>query len=123
MRTPTALAERRVLVVDADPALFELLAEWLEGHGFRVVGPGAAGHVDLIVIDVPFPRRSGVQALGELATRYPDTPVLLMSSSFFPGIECCGPSARKLGVAAVLPKPVTRDALLAAVDAALRTVA
>lgn len=112
--------DRRILVVDADPAFFDLIAEWLEGEGFTVVGIGAAGRIDLIVVDVPFARpRPVMQTVAELAQRHRGAPVLLLSSSFFPGIERCGPLAGQLGVAGVLPKPVGREALLSAVRGVL----
>jgi len=34
---------------------------------------------------------------------------------FFSGVECRGAVARALGVASVLPKPVTHDALIGAI--------
>src|SRR5262245_66680372 len=101
-------ASPRILVVDADPALRGLLEEWLEPQGFRGVRSGDA---DLVVVDIASPRQDcGV--LQRIAQQHPRAPRLVLSSSIFPGVECCGPVARDLGVAGVLPKPVSRDALL-----------
>jgi len=111
----------RVLVVDADPALLALLDEWLADHGCSVVHERDAGDstqddYDLVVVDVPFPRQGGSDVLRRVAKGNPGAPVLALSSSFFAGIDASGTIARTLGVAGVLAKPVTRDALIAAVD-------
>jgi DNA-binding response OmpR family regulator len=112
---------RRVLVVDADPALLALLDEWLADHGCEVVherrGDDAAqDDFDLVVVDIPFPRNGGSDVLKRVAHGNPGAPILALSSSFFAGIESTGAIARTLGVASVLPKPVTRAALIDAVD-------
>jgi DNA-binding response OmpR family regulator len=110
---------RRVLVVDADPALLGLLEEWLGGQGCRVVPDGAGGDserndFDLAVVDVPFPKHGGLSLLKHVAEQHPGVPILALSSNFFAGIANTGMVARALGVAGALPKPVTREALLAA---------
>lgn len=114
---PDPQRKRRILVVDADPALFELLGVWLAG-GAEVAlhrEATAPGPADLLVVDLPFPRQSATPKLHRLAQAYPSVPVLAISSSFFGSIASHGAAARKLGVAAVLPKPVTREALVGAV--------
>ncbi len=118
--SPTAAA--RVLIVDVDCALFGLLAEWLGVEGCEVIraagdDAGAAERFDLVIVDVPFPRQGGVDLTARIAKRHPMTPILAMSSTFFGRIECCGPVARALGVACVLPTPLSRQALI---DAARR---
>ncbi len=110
----------RVLVVDADPALFALLEEWLAAHGFDTAqayagDAGAVARVDLIVVDVPFPRHGGADVLHRIASEYPATPVVALSSHFFSRVDSNGNVARALGVAIVLPKPLTRSTFLAAV--------
>lgn len=71
--------------------------------------------VDLVVVDLPFPRQGGVDLIKRINSRHPATPILALSSSFFSRIECCGPVARDLGVDCVLPKPATREAIAAAI--------
>lgn len=117
-----------VLVADADRATRDLLDEWLAGSGYRVApadpqadppaGSGAApGGAALIVVDLPFPRQGGQAVLQRLAAQHPGVPILALSSTFFASVACTGPVARELGVAGVLPKPIRREALLAAVTA------
>ena len=110
----------RVLVVDADPALVALLEEWLAEHGCDVVQDAGASHArdgfDLVVVDIPSPRQGAANVLKRVARESPGAPVLALSSSFFAGVEARGPVARWLGVAGVLAKPVTREALIGAVE-------
>ncbi len=108
------------LVVDADPALAALIGEWLEARGGGVAlesggSPIPREALDLIVADLPFPRERGLELLERLARDYPGVPVLAVSSAFFPRVGATGGVARSLGVAGVLPKPLTRQALDAAV--------
>ena len=110
----------RILIVDADAPLFGLLAEWLRASGWELEQTSSAdidGHErhDLILIDVPFPRRGGADAVRRVARAQPGIPIAVLSSSFFAGVEPTGAVARSLGVAAVLPKPLKREALLDAV--------
>ena len=102
-----------VLVVDADPAVQGLLQEWLAAHGCTVqTTQGERDGFDLIVVDVPCVRQGCTEGLKALAKAHPRTPILALSSSFFPGVDTTGAVARALGVAGVLPKPVTRGGLL-----------
>jgi CheY-like chemotaxis protein len=96
-----------------------LLDEWLGGRGFEVfddANAAARNGFDLIVVDVPFPRHGGLDLLKRVTAEYPDAPTIAVSSSFFADVRCDGALARELGVAGVLPKPLRRDALFAAVD-------
>jgi CheY-like chemotaxis protein len=113
-------AAPRVLVVDADRALFGLIEEWLQSEGCVVVAQGGADSLedesfDLVIVDVPYPRDCGVDSISRLSKRHPMTPILALSPTFFARVECCGPVARALGVACVLPTPVSRQALIDAV--------
>jgi len=107
----------RILVVDADPALLGLIEAWLSEQGCRVVeeGESVQDGFHLAVVDVPFPRKGGTDVIKRIAKQHPGMPVLALSSSFFARVESDGAVARALGVAGVLAKPVSRDALLAAV--------
>jgi CheY-like chemotaxis protein len=104
---------RRILVVDADRDCVALLEQWLSEAGFEVLRDADAGApVDSAIVDVPQPRSAGTQAVRLVADRHPGTPILAVSSAFFPGIEHCTAAPRLLGVDAVLAKPMSREALL-----------
>jgi len=115
----------RVLGVDDDRLLYGLIEEWLAASGCQVTSARdttapASARYDVIVVDVPFPRQGGATVLHRLAEAHPATPILALSSTFFDGIGSHGTVARTLGVAGVLPKPLRRETLLAAVRGVLR---
>jgi len=107
----------RILVADADCALFGLIEEWLASLGGVLVGaccPDDEAHngYDVIVADLPL--------LKDLAREHPGTPIVALSANLLPGVEPAGSLARELGVTSVLPKPVTREALVGAVRRAVQ---
>ena len=82
----------KVLVVGADPALAELLEEWLTLESCRAV----AERPDVVLVDVPFPRELAVQRLQHIGDEHPGTPVLPMPKPS-PGTRssrCC--AARRM---------------------------
>jgi DNA-binding NarL/FixJ family response regulator len=111
----------RVLVLDSDALTQSMICEWLDADGWHVVEPTADEaanddlHLSLVVVDLPFPRAVSFDALQEIRKDYPGVPVLVMSPTVFANVGCCGPCADSLGVSGVLPKPVSRDALIGAV--------
>jgi CheY-like chemotaxis protein len=105
----------RVLLVDADDALRGLIEEWLADEDWSLVDH----HPDVVLVDLPSPREHGTGVLTRISNKHPHAPVVALSSSFFDGIDSNGAIARQLGVASVLPKPLTRDALVSALRHAL----
>jgi CheY-like chemotaxis protein len=115
-----AAAPRRVLLLDLEPALGALIGEWLAELGIATLAasadaPDRLAPAALAVVDVAFPRQDGARRLQALARSLAGTPVLALSPTFFAGVAANGSVARRLGVAEVLPSPVRRDDLLAAV--------
>lgn len=130
--TPAGRPRPRVLLVDIDPVLRGLLQEWLGEAGYRPLdlaalegaAPGASGAhkaceahetCDLVLVNLPLPRRGGLDVLDRIERLLPGVPVLALSSNFFPGVAADGAVARALRVAGVLPLPATREQLLAQV--------
>src|SRR5690349_4968490 len=85
----------RILVVDADPALFGLLQEWLAAEGCQLVEDDP----DLVLVDIVFPRQGRCAALEWIKREHRGIPVLALSSSFFARVEGNGDVAQALGVA------------------------
>lgn len=105
----------RVLVLGTDAATFGLLAEWLAADGWQVDAQAQGAAPALAVIDVPYARDGCAEQVRAIARAHPGTPLLALSPTLFGSVLCDGDCARKLGVAGVLPKPLAREALLAAV--------
>lgn len=110
-------ALRRVLLCDLEPAMAALLGEWLAADGLRADNDMALPEppAALILIELPYPRQGGQQRLRELARAWPGVPLIVLSPTLLPGVAPQGDVARQLGAAAVLPAPVSRQALRAAV--------
>lgn len=120
-----APAERpAVLLADLEPALQALLQAWLGEIGLRAIpAEGAAsGTPALLLIGLPYPREGGGERVHALTSAWPGVPALALSPTLLTGVAARGDVARRLGVQAVLPAPVAREALLAAVRALLEPV-
>ncbi|HKE93851.1 MAG TPA: hypothetical protein VKB34_06060 [Povalibacter sp.] len=118
--------KRRILVVEPDDQIQGLLERWLVEAGYAVVvesspgQPWVAGEIaapDLVIIDVPEPL--GAAGTIESVRQVHAGPILLLSARFRRGVVSSSSVASQLGVRNVLPKPFTRDELLAAVGESL----
>lgn len=105
-----------VLIQEEDVLIRELLERWLTEAGYTV-SQSATEEPCLVIADVPDPSRA--QALiHSLQAVYP-APILVLSGRFRRGLAGSAEAARRLGVRKVLPKPFTREELLAAVATSL----
>lgn len=122
-----ALGSRRVLAVDDEPAIRDMMRAALEGAGFEVRTLAGAGEIeahveawrpDLILCDVMMPGRDGLTVVSDLQRdpRSADIPVVLVTAKHFPGDQR---SALQAGVAGYLVKPFEIGALLDTVREAL----
>lgn len=119
--TGLAVSPPGVLLLDMEPAMAGLLDEWLVRDGWRVQHDAArAAGIGLIVIDLPYPRQDGAARVRQLQRAWPGVPVVVLSSTFLPGVPTHGEVARQLGATAVLASPVARDALRGVVLQLLR---
>jgi CheY-like chemotaxis protein len=98
-RTASPAADRsttphrsRILVADDDPDLRDIVTEALEANGFTVFAAAdgqealdvlSAQDVDLAVLDLQMPRRSGQDVISEVRNggRQPDLPVVVLTGS------------------------------------------
>jgi DNA-binding NtrC family response regulator len=120
--------ERRILVVDDEPVVRELVAEMLGMAGYDAV---ATDQVDvlahlsdetvcLVVSDIRMPGLTGFDLLDLVHERRPGLPVLLVTAQLTDG-NVTEASAR--GAAGVLGKPFSRQELCDAVSVTLEHVA
>ena len=110
----------RIVIIEDDPLMRSLLAEWLtaEGYGVESVAGDKARpspSVDLVIVDVYMPRWLGVERLRSARRAYPGVPIIASSGQFRAGLDCAGPAAQALGVERVMAKPFSRETLLDAV--------
>jgi two-component system chemotaxis response regulator CheY len=73
--------------------------------------------VDVVICDVRMPRVNGVEAIAYFRREFPTLPVIVLTG--FPDVQLAT-SLLKQGVADYVVKPVERDTLAAAVDAAMK---
>lgn len=108
-----------ILVIDDNEGLIELIDRYLTGHSCRVVaatsgqeGLRLAQQIvpDAIMLDVMMPETDGWNVLQHLRTSPPTADVPVIICSVFNDPEL----AYSLGASLVLPKPVSRDAILQA---------
>jgi two-component system OmpR family response regulator len=118
---PTA----RVLMVDDDRGIRDVVSEFLRRHGFSVETAGDANEMeqalarnpaDLIVLDIMLPGEDGLAICRRLAG--PDGPAIIMLSAM--GEETDRIVGLELGADDYLPKPCNPRELLARIRAVLR---
>jgi DNA-binding response OmpR family regulator len=121
----TQPAKPRLLIVDDDRDLCNLVARYLEPEGFALsaVHRGADGvqsaierNYELIVLDVMLPDKKGFDVLRELRSRL-RTPVLMLTAK---GDEFDRVLGLELGADDYLPKPFSPRELVARISAILR---
>jgi two-component system, OmpR family, response regulator CpxR len=121
------LKEPRVLLIDDDLELCELLVDWLGAEGFEVItahdGPGGleqargrAQDLDAIVLDVMLPGMNGLEVLRTLRQSC-SVPLLMLSARGEPVDRILG---LELGADDYLPKPCDPRELVARLRALLR---
>lgn len=116
----------RILIIDDDPAVVDLWTEVLRGAGYRTEGfhqPQAgldraiAAPFDLVLTDVEMPQIRGPELLDRLLQARPDQLVIMITA--FGSIHSAV-DALRAGAVDFVSKPCNPDALLHAVERALR---
>ena len=116
---------RRILIIDDDRELCELVTELLRGEGFDVdchhTGTGAVDLADsgshaLVILDVMLPEMNGFEILRELRRRS-SVPVILLTAR---GQDVDRIVGLEIGADDYLPKPFNSRELTARIHAVLR---
>jgi CheY-like chemotaxis protein len=114
----------RILVVDDDPVDRMIIESLLtqDGHDLSFAEDGAAGlaryqkkKFDLVVTDLMMPNVNGLRMIKELMAFDPKAKIIAISGTSAQQL----PLAEDYGAVGILRKPVQREPLLKAVNAAL----
>jgi putative two-component system response regulator len=119
------VAPAHILTVDDESYVRDLAMRWLKGAG-HTCGQAANAEaaweylqhndVQLVVLDVNMPGRSGLELLNDIKATYPDTAVLMMTGN---GEAKTAVQALTRGASGYLTKPVASEELLFQARAAL----
>jgi DNA-binding response OmpR family regulator len=119
----------RILVIEDEPGIVDFLERGLRSHGFEVesAADGIIGTeralsapVDLVVLDLMLPGRSGHEVLAQLRDAKPGLPVIILTARGEVEDRVAGLDA---GAIDYLTKPFSLSELAARVRAQLRVVA
>jgi two-component system response regulator FixJ len=119
-------AERVIYVVDDDPAIRRSLERLLDTVGFQVASYatpkaflGVAGDlpVGCALLDLRMPEMDGLEVQAHLLLINPDLPVIVMTGQ---GDVQAAVRAMKAGAVDFIEKPYSDDALIAAIESALK---
>lgn len=111
-------ATARILVVDDDAGVREVIRSMLESAGYDVLAAENGreamkilkdARVDLILTDLVMPEQEGIETIKTLRREYPDLKVIAMSGAF--GGDYLR-IASYLGAHGTLPKPIQMQSLL-----------
>jgi len=124
----------RIMIIDDDEAMRDVLAEILKRDGFEVcvAGDGVEGlellresGADLVITDVIMPRKNGIDTVREIRADFPDTRIIVISGGgnitpmdYEPGaIKTAAylALASDTGADVTLTKPFERNELIKAV--------
>jgi len=122
-----AAAGAQVLLIEDEPGIVDFVRRGLEGHGFRVRAEtdGLAGEraaleqsVDVVVLDLMLPGRSGLDVLATLHRSKPELPVIVLTARGEVEDRVAGLDR---GAVDYLVKPFSLAELSARIRAQLRT--
>ncbi len=121
----TGSVGKKILVIDDDAELCELVSEYLESEGFEIDTEGSGDHgadralesdYDLIILDVMLPGINGFEALRRIRS-HSNVPVLMLTAR---GDDVDRIVGLEIGADDYLPKPFNPRELVARIHAILR---
>ena len=121
----TGSVEKKILIIDDDAELCELVSEYLESEGFEIDTEGSGDHgadralesdYDLIILDVMLPGINGFEALRRIRAQS-NVPVLMLTAR---GDDVDRIVGLEIGADDYLPKPFNPRELVARIHAILR---
>ena len=115
----------KILIVDDEETIRKVLKQTLSGKGYECQESGSANQaldelrsntVELVILDIKMPGKSGVQLLPEIRASYPDTMVIMATAitDTSTAIHCM-----RLGAYDYITKPFNLDEIVLSVERAL----
>lgn len=109
----------RILLVDDEPSIVDIIPRMLESLGYRVTGftdstkalnafREAPRAFDAIISDYTMPSMTGMDLAGKITAIRPDIPIIIITG--FSDL-LTDAQLRKAGVKAIIPKPITKISL------------
>jgi DNA-binding response OmpR family regulator len=89
MDKPSVAAAKRVLVVDDEPGVRQMVAEYLARHGFVATTAGGGRELDahfaqqrpdLVILDVTMPEEDGIAIARRLRAAHPTLPIIMLTA-------------------------------------------
>ena len=120
-----AVSLARILAIDDEPSVIDMLSECLTENGYAIVSAQTGGdglmlleleHPDLVLLDLRLPGIGGLEVLRRIRMVRPDLPVIIISGL---GDADAARQSLRRGAVDYLPKPFDLDHVLRAVAAAL----
>lgn len=114
-----------ILVIDDEEPIRDVLQQTLEhaGYDVAVAADGLEGiksfrenPADLIIIDMIMPQKDGIETIMDLKIEAPELKIIAISGGGPSGPKDYLEVAEGIGASHILPKPITKDALLQAVQ-------
>lgn len=121
------MTRAHILVVDDEPLLREIFAEYLRERGFAIDGAGDAFEgmekastfpYDLVFLDIKMPGMDGVEALERLKEMLPEARFVLMTG-YWDQTRYLQEQAEKIGIYRLLEKPFEMEQISMLVEEVL----
>lgn len=115
---------KRILVIDDDVQMREMLRQMLEREGYNVRDASdgkvamrlfAEEPADLVITDIIMPEKEGIEVIREFRRDFPEVKIIAISGGGYVGPQTYLKIAKGMGAMRTFAKPVGRGELLDAV--------
>ena len=120
--------KQRILVVDDEPQIREMLSMYFSNHGYEAVSAGDSKEtlravekqkVDVVVLDIGLAEEDGLKLLEQLKASHPELRVIMLTGMGF--VEDLLQEAQQKGADGYVSKVLPLDELLMAIQRILKT--
>jgi DNA-binding response OmpR family regulator len=119
--------KQRILVVDDEPQIREMLSMYFSSHGYETLAAGDStqamrsveeNKVDVVVLDIGLAEEDGLKLLEQLKSQHPDLHVIMLTGMGF--VEDLLQEAQQKGADGYVSKVLPLDELLTAIQRILK---